>query len=204
MRALGAAKDQNPRRTSNPLRRDVEELRTNRIACNKPLPSEEADGRLERHRGVADDPREQTVRESWNRVLLEEQRGDPPRGGGEHDRPRAVPATPMTTSGERRERMRQASTPLSGRSERPRSRAWSDVDLRPALRRTSSENPSRGMTRDSIPGRPGEGHDCVRLPAQHFPRDGNPGKEMAAGSTAGDENAQRFHASDGDVDTATA
>ena len=94
VRALGAAKDQNPRRTIDPLRRHVEELRTNRIACDKSLPSEEADGRLERHRGAADDSREQPVRESRHRVLLEQQRGNPPRGGGEHDRPRAVPAHP--------------------------------------------------------------------------------------------------------------
>ena len=84
--------------------------------------------------------------------------------------------------------MRQASTPLSGRSDRPRSRAWSDVAFMPALRSTSSEKPSRGMTRDSIPRAvPANVTTASGLPPQDFPRDGNPWKEMAAGSAAGDD-----------------
>ena len=119
--------------------------------------------------------------------------------------PELYPPTPMTTSGERRERMRQASRPLSGRSDKPShprlERRRFDAGAPQHIER---ETLARNDTRLDPPRRPGERHDCVRLPAQHFPRDGNPGKEMAAGSTAGDENAQRFHASDGGVDTATA
>src|SRR5262245_27518204 len=65
--------------------------------------------------------------------------------------PELYPPTPITMDGRRREIVRQASSALAGRSPMPRARAAKDFPFSPALRIVSRANPSRGMTRDSIP-----------------------------------------------------
>ena len=98
VRALGAAKDQNPRRPaaarSTVFRAVVllEELGTNRVACNKSPPAEKRHRGLERHRRRADQPRQHTVGESGHRVLFQQQRRNATRRRREHHRSRAVAA----------------------------------------------------------------------------------------------------------------
>ena len=65
--------------------------------------------------------------------------------------PELYPPTPITRSGFLRDTRRHASSADNGSSAAPRSRVPSDLPFKPALRITSSSNPSRGTTRPSMP-----------------------------------------------------
>ena len=93
VRALGAPKDQNPRRATGRRRgRISKELGTNRIAGDKAPPPEVRQRRLERDRRGADERRQAAIREAGHRVLLEQERRNAAQRGDQHHRTRAVAA----------------------------------------------------------------------------------------------------------------
>ena len=93
VRALGAPKDQNPRRAVSGRRNCLlEELGTNRIPCDKAPPPEVRQRRLERDSRGADKRRQPAIGKTWHRVLLQQKRGDASERGHENNRPRTVAA----------------------------------------------------------------------------------------------------------------
>ena len=173
VRALGAAKDQNPsaarRGRDCRARLAAQELGTDRIARDEPLPPE-----VRARRCRTSPPPRCTNRASsrlvrpGHRVLLEQHRRD---AAQRRQRARPDPSCSRRrqsrASGARRERIRHASS-AAQRQQRQR-RAPRRRSTCPSVRRceaASSSNPSRGTTRASMPARrAGKRDPRVRLRA---------------------------------------
>ena len=199
VRALGAAKDQNPRR---PRGADSgsdmfgHEFGTYRIACDNGPPSEIGRRRFECHGCRADDAREQSIRQAGNRILFEQQRGNSSQDRHRHDGAGAVAADADHEMRRPSREIDQASRPLSGIRSMPRTRAAIDVPFNPALRSVSSSKPSLGITRDfDTPRRPGKRDARIRMAPQQLACHRNSRIEVAPRATARDQDAQRTHAS---------
>ena len=178
------------------LRAFGKELWTDRIACDKSPPPEVAHRRLEGHRGRTHHPRQHAVREPRHRVLLEQQRRDPPRRGEREHRPRAVAPDPdhEVRPSPRQDPPRVERAQRQQRQPAHQRRARHPLESR-APQHVELEAFARHHARLDAARRARERDHRVRTAAQQLARHRDPRVEMPAGPSPGDHDPQRCHAS---------